>query len=45
MLRCERSVGFLVIYHWGFLEYLVMGIGVYQNELGEFENFCCVEDV
>ena len=45
MLRCERSVGVLVIYQWGFLECFVMGIEVYQNELGEFENFCFVEDV
>ena len=35
----------LVIFRWGFLEYFVMVIGVYQNELGEFENFCFVEDV
>ena len=47
-LRCyvvKEAYGFLVIYRWGFLEYFVMGIEVYQNELGEFENFCFVEDV
>ena len=36
-LRCyvvKEVQGFLVIYQWGFLEYFVMGIGVYQNELG-----------
>ena len=47
-LRCyvvKEVKGFLVRYQWGFLECFVMGIEVFQNELGEFENFYFFEDV
>ena len=32
-------------YQWDFLECFVVVIEVFQNELGEFENFYFVEDV
>ena len=47
-LRCsvvKEVWEFLVMCYLGFLEYLVMGIGVYQNELGGFENFYFVVGV
>ena len=41
-----KGVGeFLVMYYLGFLKWLVLVIGVYQNELWGFENFCFVVDV
>ena len=45
MLRCERSVGVSGNIPMGFSGVLCDGDEVYQNELGEFENFCFVEDV
>ena len=34
-----------MVYQWCFLEWFVMVIEVFRNELGEFENFYFVEDV
>ena len=47
-LRCyvvRRVWEFLVVYCLQFLKKLVLVIGVYQNELWGFENFCFFADV